>query len=103
MDPAIQPHQPTHEQPEPRLDSSTAILDTSRQLSTARQPRQQLSSCQARHLSTAPRQLDSDATLRCCQGCQAVNSTARQLDISTAEAGASMHELVAPLDMVCFI
>ena len=70
--------------PEPRLDSSTAILDTSRQLSTARQPRQQLSSCQVDSFSTASRQLDSDATLQSCQGCQAVNSTARQLDSSTA-------------------
>ena len=77
--------------------SSTA-LDRS---STARQPRQQLSSCQVDSFSTASRQLDSETGLRTCQGCQAVNSTARQprqLDSSTAEAGASMHELVAPLD-----
>ena len=63
-----------------RQQSSTA-LDRS---STARQPRQQLSSCQVDSVSTASRQLDSDATLQSCQGCQAVNSTARQLDSSTA-------------------
>ena len=70
--------------PEPRLDSSTAILDISQQLSTAQQPQQQLSSCQVDSFSTASRQLDSETGLRTCQGCQAVNSTARQLDSSTA-------------------
>ena len=88
--------------------SSTA-LDRS---STARQPRQQLSSCQVDSFSTASRQLlDSSTATKGSRAVKAVklstrqldSSTARQLDSSTAEAGASMHELVAPLDMVCFI
>ena len=72
--------------------SSLSPVSTARQLSstaldsssTAGQPRQQLSSCEVDSFSTASRQLDSDTGSQSCQGCQAVNSTARQLDSSTA-------------------
>jgi len=69
---------------EPRLDSSTAILDSSRQLldsSTASTAAVKLSSRQLLDSFSTARQR---ATFRTCQGCQAVNSTARQLDSSTA-------------------
>ena len=72
---------------EPRLDSSTASVDSLRQLSTTPQPRQccQVDSLDSsRQLSTA---LDSDSTLRRCQDCQAV-----KLDSSTVSTVSTVHE-----------
>ena len=92
--------------PEPRLDSSTAILDSSRQFldsSTASTAAVKLSSRQLLDSFSTARQRRNARELSRLSSCQLDSSTARQLDSSTAEAGASMHELVAPLDMVCFI
>jgi hypothetical protein len=65
--------------PEPRLDSSTAALDSHRQLSTTRQFRQCCQVDSIDSLDSGLDSLDSGTILRCCQDCQ----EAVKLDSST--------------------
>ena len=66
------------QQAEPRLDSSTASVDSHRQLSTTRQPRQCCQVDSLDSLDSGLDSLDSGTALRCVKTVKLSSSTARQ-------------------------